>query len=60
MRQGKVKMSFMSPANKLGLCVEIEGESSHFKIGSDMIRFTVSLICDLVVEGRIGESSGQK
>lgn len=34
MRQEKVKMSLMNPAEELGHCPVVGGESSHFKIGS--------------------------
>lgn len=44
MRQGKVMVNFMSAANELGYSPVDGGGSSNFKTGSDMFRFSVSLI----------------
>lgn len=44
MRQEKVMVNFMSPANELGHSSVDGGGSSNFKTGSYMLRFSVSLI----------------
>lgn len=44
MRQGKDLRNCMSPAKELGHCPVDGGEAPNFKIGSGVLRFSISLI----------------